>query len=292
MSHQPFPKKGANLIKNTDSLKDSQVTYSTCNSEHNTERSASYIREQEIQTSQACLLKARYSGSNTDAIRHTTASTETQLAAGLRKQQEGRAQQPEREGVNVGGMKREEEADLGHRNKPRADTGSRRFLQRLSCLQTQREDPRPNSEPWVEQSLCQLQGHTRCLCRDALWGSQHVACRSLHRPLLLQMWLAAATGSWASSAAVRRSPARQCMAAPGQLFASPAFLSPRAAMSILCPQTSQLGWGLSPGCQNMHLRAGHMKPTWAAPRLLQHQREGGRCAHRHPIRSCKPPQCL
>lgn len=86
--------------------------------------------EQEIQTSWAWLLKARYSGSNADAIRHRTASTETQLAAGVQKQQEGRAQRPERERVNVGGMKREEEADLGHRNKPRADTGSGRFLHR------------------------------------------------------------------------------------------------------------------------------------------------------------------
>lgn len=41
MSHQPFPKKGANLIKNTDSLKDSQVTYGTPSLEHSAGRSAS-----------------------------------------------------------------------------------------------------------------------------------------------------------------------------------------------------------------------------------------------------------
>lgn len=77
--------------------------------------------EQEIQTSRAWPLKARYSGSNTDAIRHSTA---TRVTAGGRQQQEGRAQEPEREGVSVGGMKREEEADLRHQNKPRADACS------------------------------------------------------------------------------------------------------------------------------------------------------------------------
>lgn len=85
-----------------------------------------------MQTSRAQLLKAHYLGSNAEAIRHRTASIETRLTAGVQKQQERRAQQPERERVNVHGMKKEEEADLGHQNKPRADTGSRQFLHRDS----------------------------------------------------------------------------------------------------------------------------------------------------------------
>ena len=44
MSHQPFPKKGANLIKNTDPLKDSQVTYST-RTQNTMLRSASHLRK-------------------------------------------------------------------------------------------------------------------------------------------------------------------------------------------------------------------------------------------------------
>lgn len=84
-----------------------------------------HTESKKYKTSQAWLLKASYLGPNADAIKHRTASTKTQLAAGVRKQQEKRAQQPEREGVNAGGMKRGEEADLGHRNKPSADTGSR-----------------------------------------------------------------------------------------------------------------------------------------------------------------------
>lgn len=106
MSHQPFPKKGANLIKNTDSLKDSQVTQSTPSLEHSAGRSG--LCTQAVRTdTPAWLLKASNSlGSNADTCRHSTL-----LSAGP----------PQREGAmpTEGGMGRKAEADLGHGNKAR-----------------------------------------------------------------------------------------------------------------------------------------------------------------------------
>lgn len=111
MSHQPFPKKGANLIKNTDSLKDSQVTYSTPSLEHSAGRSALCTQAARTDTP-ARLLKAHCLGSNADTFRHSTLA----LCRATGAAREGRG--------NAGGMGRKAEADLGHGNKARADTGS------------------------------------------------------------------------------------------------------------------------------------------------------------------------
>lgn len=143
MSHQPFPKKRTNLIKNTGSLKDRRVTCSPRASQRGAERSASRVRRARNPNVPG---PAGYLGSNADAP-----GLEPRLAAGAQRLPEGTkkgtkrgmraAWQVERGKVNAGSRKREEKADLGHGNKPRADTGSRGFLQRLSWLQTQREDP-------------------------------------------------------------------------------------------------------------------------------------------------------
>lgn len=78
MSHQPFPKEGVNLIKNTARLKDSQVT-AAHSPEHSAQRSASAYREHETQTPWGWLLEAL--GSHPAAIRHGAASTEPRLTA-------------------------------------------------------------------------------------------------------------------------------------------------------------------------------------------------------------------
>lgn len=109
----------------------------------------------------------------------------------------------------MGGMKRGEEADLGHRNKPRADTGSRRFLHRdfPGCKHSGRTPVQPVS-PGLSRACAS--------CRDRHAASAGMRCgapstrHSLHQPLLPQTWLAAVAGSRASSATARHSPARQC----------------------------------------------------------------------------------
>lgn len=141
MSHQPFPKKRTNLIKNTGSLKDRRVTCSPHTSQRGAERSASRVRRARNPNVPG---PAGYLGSNADAPGHRTTARcrGTKAARGDEKgDKTGYEKQVERGKVNAGSRKRGEKADLGHGNKPRADTGSRGFLQRLSWLQTQRKDP-------------------------------------------------------------------------------------------------------------------------------------------------------
>lgn len=116
MSHQPFPKKGANLIKNTDSLKDSQVTHSTPSSEH----SAGGRRGAHRQPEQTLLpIEGSLSGIKCRLC------LQAQHPGSLQGHKSSRADRETTEGRgNVGGTGRKAEADLGHGNKPRADTGS------------------------------------------------------------------------------------------------------------------------------------------------------------------------
>lgn len=146
MSHQPFPKKGTNLIKNTGSLKDSQVTCSPRSPEHNAERSASRVRRARNPNILDWLVIWDQTqmplGTELPAQNHSSLQGCKSCWRGMKrgtKRGTKAAQQAERGKVNAGGRKREEKADLGCGNKPRADTGSREFLQRLSWLQTQRE---------------------------------------------------------------------------------------------------------------------------------------------------------
>lgn len=117
MSHQPFPKKGANLIKNTDSLKDSQVTYGTPSSEHSAGRSASCTQAARTDTpspaAESSLFGIKY--------RHLQA----QHPGSLQGYKSSWADRATTEGRgNAGGIGRKTEADLGYGNKPTADTGS------------------------------------------------------------------------------------------------------------------------------------------------------------------------
>lgn len=90
MSHQPFPKKGANLIKNTDSLKDSQVTQALP-ARNTVLGGRHHAHRQQEQTLQAQLLKAHCLESNADTSRHSTLA----LCRGTRAA--GQTEQPQRE---------------------------------------------------------------------------------------------------------------------------------------------------------------------------------------------------